>query len=1036
MNVKRDKVSINFSSPEQLSTPHAPPSPEPPDDQAGSIKITAFKCENCNRKLKSKSGYTNHNKSCLKRKAEETNEHLGKTWIGENQEDVRTIGNVANVNIAIAKPEFTWNGYGKEKIEKDINEIYEKIVFWRRNLFLLPTGKNGTRFIEETTRLFNEFLHDSPQKTVAMKAVMIMPSLLLQKPSRRSKARDHDIALGRRMDLWREGKFLELFEEAESIQGCLRSMPRAKTISEISKLFVLNMQKGNVNAAKNGILPLDNKTLSDLRMKHPDAKPADPEMLFQDVPVITHPIRFELIDEEMVKIAALRTKGGAGPSGMDGEGWCRILTSRSFGSSSTDLRKCFAEVIKKMCREDIEDTEAFLACRLIPLDKMPGLRPIGIGEILRRIAGKVVTTAMKTEVTRSVGSLQTCAGQDGGIEATIHAMREIFEEESTEAVLMVDASNAFNSVNRETFLHNVAIICPELATFVRNCYRNNIRLFVVGGGEISSKEGTTQGDPVAMIIYAIAIIPLILMLVDLSDNASEIPVKSAGYADDIAAGGKITKLKNWWLKMCEIGPKFGYFPESSKSWLIVKDTAVTIAAEVFGDTKINITSEGRRFLGGMLGSERFKELYVKQKVNEFNDLLISLSEIALHQPQAAYTAFMFGVKNKITFSMRTIQGISEHLKKLDETINNTFIPAITGGITCSEIERSLLAMPPKLGGLGIPIFSQITDTEFKNSQEVTESLKNDIKNQVKEWNDNEEVVRKKKQGIKNRKRSKNSCQLDQIRAEMSEVQRRLNDLAREKHASLWLCTIPIKDEGYHLTKQQFWDLIHIRYGWQLSRTPINCACGSKFDLDHALTCKKGGFISLRHNHLRNVTAKLLGEVCKDITVEPLLTKITGEDLAKTAITGNEARLDISARGFWEAHQKAFFDIRVFNPMAKRYATQKLRKSFEINEQEKKRGYNDRILQVENGTFTPLVFAATGGLGRECERFYDRLSGMICEKRKESYNKTVTWVRRKISFSLINSISICVRGSRTPYDSYNKLGLSLQEDVASSEKRSS
>ena len=145
-------------------------------------------------------------------------------------------------------------------------------------------------------------------------------------------------------------------------------------------------------------------------------------------------------------------------------------------------------------------------------DRNPGLRPIGVGETLRRIIGKTVAKVLKNEVADAVGSLQVCAGQDAGCEAAIHALRKIFEQEETEAVMLVDASNAFNSINRKAFLHNVRIICPSIATFTINCYSSPSRLFVVGGTEISSAEGTTQGDPIAMFIYAIAVIPLILHL--------------------------------------------------------------------------------------------------------------------------------------------------------------------------------------------------------------------------------------------------------------------------------------------------------------------------------------------------------------------------------------------------------------------------------------------------------------------------------------------------------------------------------------------
>ena len=77
-----------------------------------------------------------------------------------------------------------------------------------------------------------------------------------------------------------------------------------------------------------------------------------------------------------------------------------------------------------------------------------------------------------------------------------------------------NANNAFNTINRKVFLHNVQIICPEIATYIRNCYLKPARLFVVGGIEISSDEGTTQGDPLAMPMYALGILPLLILLAE------------------------------------------------------------------------------------------------------------------------------------------------------------------------------------------------------------------------------------------------------------------------------------------------------------------------------------------------------------------------------------------------------------------------------------------------------------------------------------------------------------------------------------------
>ena len=108
-------------------------------------------------------------------------------------------------------------------------------------MFLLPTGKAGKLFFDELTKLFNAWIDDSPLKKKAMKAAMIMPSLLLQKPSKESKSKDHLKALEGRMELWQSGDLLELLQESLMIQRNLKSVKGSKTVAQIFKKFVDEM---------------------------------------------------------------------------------------------------------------------------------------------------------------------------------------------------------------------------------------------------------------------------------------------------------------------------------------------------------------------------------------------------------------------------------------------------------------------------------------------------------------------------------------------------------------------------------------------------------------------------------------------------------------------------------------------------------------------------------------------------------------------------------------------------------------------------
>ena len=140
---------------------------------------------------------------------------------------------------------------------------------------------------------------------------------------------------------------------------------------------------------------------------------------------------------------------------------CRRLCS-SFKTPFHDLCHALAGVGRRICSSNIhpDDLSAFVSCRLIPLNKNPGVRPIGVGEVPRRIIAKAILSLFRLDIQDTAGPLQVCAGQDGGCEAAIHAMRQLFAEPEVQGALLVDASNAFNTINRQSALHNIKSISP------------------------------------------------------------------------------------------------------------------------------------------------------------------------------------------------------------------------------------------------------------------------------------------------------------------------------------------------------------------------------------------------------------------------------------------------------------------------------------------------------------------------------------------------------------------------------------------------
>ena len=183
-------------------------------------------------------------------------------------------------------------------------------------------------------------------------------------------------------------------------------------------------------------------------------------------------------------------------------------------------------------------------------------------------------------------------------------------------------------------------------------------------------------------------------------------------------------------------------------------------------------------------------------------------------------------------------------------------------------------------------------------------------------------------------------------------------------------------------------------------------------VEHALSCPKGGFPSIRHNEVRDLTATLLTEVCHNVSIEPDLQPLTGEQLSlATSNRAEGARLDVAANGFWGGrYERALFDVKVFNPYAYRHTP--LPALYRQQENMKKRAYEQRVLEVEHASFTPLVMSLTGGLSKAANSTYKRLASLLTAKWNSSYSSVMGWLRCRLMFSLLRSSIMCIRGARS------------------------
>ena len=181
-------------------------------------------------------------------------------------------------------------------------------------------------------------------------------------------------------------------------------------------------------------------------------------------------------------------------------------------------------------------------------------------------------------------------------------------------------------------------------------------------------------------------------------------------------------------------------------------------------------------------------------------------------------------------------------------------------------------------------------------------------------------------------------------------------------------------------------------------------------MDHTLICKKGGYVSMRHNALRDLNAELQKEICKDVVVEPKLLPLETD----TIIDGTDkdgAGPDISSRGIWSTFQRTFFDVCVLHPNSPSYLSSSITALYNIHEKKKMRKYGPRIMTVEKGSFTPLIYTTTGGWGPQATAYLKRISTLIANKRNEDYHHVIRHIRTRMRFALLKSVLVAVRGER-------------------------
>ena len=198
--------------------------------------------------------------------------------------------------------------------------------------------------------------------------------------------------------------------------------------------------------------------------------------------------------------------------------------------------------------------------------------------------------------------------------------------------------------------------------------------------------------------------------------------------------------------------------------------------------------------------------------------------------------------SKWNYLSRTMPGIGPQFLPLEETISS-LLHSQEDHHRMTPKETFLLYLPD-----WVSIPTQATDSEFLLSTKITEALKGAILQQNFQYT--EEVIAlqlEAKSDVHKLRREQAKQESDLLKGKVPPSLQSSMVLAQEKGASSWLTTLPIEEFGFALHKGTFQDALALRYNWQPQHVPSTCACGTKFSVEHALSCPKGGFPSIRHN---------------------------------------------------------------------------------------------------------------------------------------------------------------------------------------------
>ena len=465
-------------------------------------------------------------------------------------------------------------------------------------------------------------------------------------------------------------------------------------------------------------------------------------------------------------------------------------------------------------------------------------------------------------------------------------------------------------------------------------------------------------------------------------------------------------------------------------------------------------TRGQRYVGGFVGSDDARERWLRPQVEKWAEAVRVLGRIAVHHPQAAYCGLAHSLQSEWQYLQRVVPGIGDAFGPVEEAICKDFLPKLFGVESITDDLRALTCFSVKRTGLGIPdpttTAERCHDTSAETCEVLTASM---VEGVGLSWTDHRKCARTAAARAKRDLMVTQEQELVARCALLSQVER--HRMQRRKKSGRWLTTIPATLNGTRLSCEEFRDNLRLRYEMTPENLQERCdGCGSKFSVGHALDCKCGGLVMVRHNDVTRTFGGMLQSALgrSAVTYEPFIeygrtpsereqaaaqdatadaanddaaggsdgdgergdgegnTSARTEDQA-TTMTGSEDRADVSGHGFWKPGFSCLFDSRVTNLDCRSQRHTDPDNVLARHEKLKKGKYLGRCLKMRRH-FTPLVYSCDGVPGTETAAAEKQLARLLAEKWTRDYSEMCGYVRTRMALAVVRSNTMMLRGPRT------------------------